>query len=49
MLLRVFLRHRMKPLTMGISFQYPYNSVKFEAGFDQGVLNDFEGVVSFDI
>ena len=34
---------------MGISFQYPYNWVKFEAGFDQGVLNDFEGVVSFDI
>jgi hypothetical protein len=34
---------------LGISFQYPYNWVKFEAGSGQGVLNDFEGVVSFDI
>lgn len=34
---------------LGISFQYPSNWVKFEAGFDPNTLNDFEGVVSFDI
>jgi hypothetical protein len=34
---------------LGISFQYPSNWVKFEAGFDRNDLNDFEGVVSFDI
>jgi hypothetical protein len=34
---------------LGISFQYPSNWVKLEAGFDPNTLNDFEGVVSFDI
>lgn len=36
-------------IDLGISFQYPSNWVKFEAGFDPSRLNDFEGVVSFDI
>ena len=34
---------------LGISFQFPSNWVKYEAGFDPNILNDFEGVVSFDI
>ena len=34
---------------LGISFQYPSNWIKFEAGFDPDLLNDFQGVVSFDI
>jgi hypothetical protein len=34
---------------LGIAFQYPTNWVEFKGGFDQGVLTDFEGVVSFDI
>lgn len=34
---------------LGISFQFPSNWVKYEVGFDPNILNDFEGVVSFDI
>ena len=34
---------------LGISFQYPSNWIILEAGFDPNILNDFEGVISFDI
>lgn len=34
---------------LGISFQYPANWIKFEAGFDPVFIKDFDGVMSFDI
>ena len=34
---------------LGISFQFPSSWVKYEAGFDPNLINNFEGVVSFDI
>jgi hypothetical protein len=34
---------------LGISFQFPSGWVKYEAGFDPNLINNFEGVVSFDI
>jgi hypothetical protein len=34
---------------LGISFQFPSGWVKYEAGFDPKLINNFEGVVSFDI
>ncbi len=34
---------------LGISFQFPSGWVKYEAGFDSNLINNFEGVASFDI
>lgn len=34
---------------LGISFQFPSGWVKYEAGFDPNLINNFEGVISFDI
>ncbi|MGH9979894.1 MAG: hypothetical protein ACRD8Z_29240 [Nitrososphaeraceae archaeon] len=34
---------------MGISFQFPSGWVKYETGFDPNLINNFEGVVSFDV
>ena len=36
-------------INLGLSFQYPANWIKFEAGFDPVFIKDFDGVVSFDI
>lgn len=36
-------------INLGLSFQYPANWIKFEAGFDPVFIKDFGGVVSFDI
>lgn len=36
-------------IDLGISFQFPSSWVKYEAGFDPNLINNFEGVVSFDI
>lgn len=36
-------------IDLGLSFQYPANWIKFEAGFDPVFIKDIDGVVSFDI
>jgi hypothetical protein len=36
-------------IDLGISFQFPSSWVKYEAGFDLNLINNFEGVVSFDV
>ena len=36
-------------IDLGLSFQYPANWTRFEAGFDPVFIKDFDGVVLFDI
>ena len=38
-----------EPSNLGITFQYPSNWNKFDAGLDPSIVSDFLGVASFDI